>query len=220
MSETPSSSGEGGRLIAEQLRVAIRRGDYAPGDRIVQEELAERFGASRLPIRDAIRILELDGLITVVANKGAWISRRSLAECEEFYRMREHLEPLLLAYSMPRLSIATLNRMQDLAEELETSQDQEVFLRLSRQFHELSYSGATTSLLAATVQRLWNATELYRHAFTRFNAPEGDKSVHWEHRLLVGALFRQDVAEAQLLLESHIRRTRLSITNHAELFAD
>jgi DNA-binding GntR family transcriptional regulator len=211
--------GASGRRIAEQLRAEIIRGDFAPGDRIVQDELAERFGASRLPIRDALRILELDGLVTVVANTGAWVSRLSLAECEELYQMRERIEPLLLKYSMPNLSIATLNRLDALADEMQESRDRENFLRLSRQFHLLSYSGAKTLLLANTVQRLWDSTEHYRRVFTRFPRTDGDNGVHWEHKLLVGALMRQDAEDAQQILGSHIRRTRLAITNHPELFA-
>jgi DNA-binding GntR family transcriptional regulator len=220
MGSSQTRGGASGRLIAEQLRADIIRGDYAPGDRIVQDELAERFGASRLPIRDALRILELDGLVTVVANTGAWVSRLSLAECEEFYQMRERLEPLLLKYSMPYLSIATLSHLDALADEMQGSRDRETFLRLSRQFHLLSYSGANTSLLANTVQRLWDSTEHYRRAFTRFPRTDEDHGVHWEHKLLVSALTRQDAEDAEQILGSHIRRTRLAITNHPELFAD
>ncbi|MCU1414598.1 MAG: GntR family transcriptional regulator [Microbacteriaceae bacterium] len=220
MAGSQANGGASGRMIAEQLRVAIVTGEYAPGERILQEELAERFGASRLPIRDALRILEVDGLITVVANAGAWVSRLTLAQCEELYQMRESLEPLLLGYSMPNLSIVTLNRLDRLADEMQETEDPDSFLRLSREFHLLSYSGAHTSMLANTVNRLWDSTEHYRHAFTRFPRAEGGKDVHWEHKLMVSALAREDAEDAKQILASHIRRTRLAITNHRDLFAE
>src|SRR4051794_18101373 len=87
--------GGAGTRIASELREAILTGEYAPGDRVRQEDLADRHGASRVPVREALRMLESEGLVTLVANTGAWVSRVSLAECEEIYRIRERIEPLL-----------------------------------------------------------------------------------------------------------------------------
>ncbi|HZK60311.1 MAG TPA: GntR family transcriptional regulator, partial [Cryobacterium sp.] len=77
--------GAASHRIAASLREDILTGKYSPGERIIQEELAEQFGASRLPVREALRMLEADGLVTLVAHTGAWVSRLSLAECEELY---------------------------------------------------------------------------------------------------------------------------------------
>ncbi|TFC37987.1 GntR family transcriptional regulator [Cryobacterium sp. TMT2-42-4] len=218
----PASSRDGsaGTRIATRLREAILTGAYAPGARIRQEDIAEEFGASRLPVREALRILESDGLVTLIANTGAWVSHLSLAECQEMYQIRERIEPLLLRYSLPQLSAETLDRLQELADEMQAGSNVETFLHLDREFHLLSYTGATTSMLGDTVRRLWNSTQHYRRAFTVLIGPDHNQAVHYEHQLLVGALRRGDGEDAERVLSGHIRRTRLELSKHPELFAD
>lgn len=220
MSTATARDGGAGQRIADQLREAILRGEYAPGARIRQEDLAGEFGASRLPVRDALRILESDGLVTLVANTGAWVAHLSLAECEELYQIRERIEPLLLRFSLPNLDDADLARLAALADQMQAGSDVETFLHLDREFHLLSYSGAETSVLGEMVQRLWNSTQHYRRAFTTSVGPDGNRAVHYEHQLLVGALARRDSEDAERILYGHIRRTRLELAKHPGLFAD
>jgi DNA-binding GntR family transcriptional regulator len=208
-----------GHRIADALRDAILHGTYAPGARIRQEDVAEEFGASRLPVREALRILESDGLVTLVANTGAWVAHLSLDECQEVYQIRERIEPLLLGYSLPGLTRETLDRLGELADEMQHGTDIETFLHLDREFHLLSYSGATTVILSDMVRRLWNSTQHYRRAFTLLLGPDGNRAVHFEHQLLVAALRRDDREEAERVLFGHIRRTRLELLKHPELFA-
>ena len=98
--------------IADALRDAILRGEIGPGERIRQEKIAADQGASRLPVREAFRMLESEGLITLVANTGAWVSHLSLAECDELYQIRERIEPLLLSYSIPNLDDAAIAHLR------------------------------------------------------------------------------------------------------------
>jgi DNA-binding GntR family transcriptional regulator len=216
--ETATRAGAGAR-IADELTRAILGGEYQPGARIRQEDVAARFGASRLPVREALRILESDGLVTVVANTGAWVSQLSLAECEEMYQIRERIEPLLLRFSVPSLSAEAVDHLERLVLEMEASHDIEQFLRLDREFHLLSYSAADTSMLGALVQQLWNRTQHYRRAFTRVFRSEGDRSAHHDHHLILHAIRRGDLEEAERVLGSHIRRTRLELERHPEVFA-
>src|SRR5690606_36663279 len=102
--------------IADGVRESILAGELGPGDRVRQEIIAARFGASRVPVREALRILEAEGLVTLVANTGAWVTQLSLVECEELYQVRERIEPLLLRFSMPNLpgeKITELYRLAD-----------------------------------------------------------------------------------------------------------
>jgi DNA-binding GntR family transcriptional regulator len=163
-------------------------------------------------------MLEAEGLVTLVANTGAWVSSLSLAECEEMYQVRERLEPLLLRYNVPLLDDATIDTLEQLATEMELSTDVEQFLVLDREFHLSCYGAAETTMLGDTVLRLWNRTQHYRRAFTRMFRSEGDPSVHYEHHLIASAIRRRDIEEAELLLSGHIRRTRLELARHPEVF--
>lgn len=214
-----SGHGGAGARIAGRIREAILLGAYTPGVRIRQDDLADRYGASRAPVREALRLLEAEGLVTRVANAGAWVSRLNLSECEELYQVRERLEPLLLRLNVPLFTEADLDELADLTERMEMAADAEEFLALDRQFHLATYAVAPTTMLHETVVRLWNRTQHYRRAFVRVARSTGDASAHYDHRLLVAALRRRDADEAESLIEHHIRRTRLELARHPEIFA-
>lgn len=212
-----ATHGNSSARIAELLRIAILGGDYPPGARILQEDVAQRFGASRVPVREAFRTLEADGLVTLVANAGAWVSRLSLAECDEVYQTRERVEPLLLRYALPGIDAAHLARLDELAERMQHA-DVEEFLRLDREFHLGSYAAAETTVLGDLVSRLWNTTQHYRRAFAMLLDEHAARVVHDEHHMLLSAIREGDGEGAERILEGHIRRTRLGLARHPEVF--
>ncbi len=204
--------------IANSLKEEILSGKFPPGVRIRQEDIAEQFGASRSPVREALRILEAEGLINLVAHTGAWISHLSLAECEEMYQLRERIEPLLLRLSIAHISDETISQLQEPASEMEATKDVEKFLKLDREFHLLSYSGAETVLVGEMVNRLWNTTQHYRRAYSQMMATSSFKPAHYEHHLLLSALKKRDADDAERILYGHIRRTRLELAQHPDVF--
>jgi len=204
--------------IAAALKEEILVGKYPPGVRIRQEDIAEQFGASRSPVREALRMLHADGLINLVAHTGAWIAELSLAECEEMYQIRERIEPLLLRLSIPNLSEDQINKLEKLTAQLEKNKDIETFLKLDREFHLLTYAGAETALLEVMVQRLWNTTQHYRRAYTKLLAGNGFKPAHYEHHLMLSAIKKRDLDDAERVLFGHIRRTRLELGQHPDVF--
>ncbi|WP_349428836.1 GntR family transcriptional regulator [Microbacterium sp. LWS13-1.2] len=213
-----ATHGATGAAIAANLREEILAGTYAPGERIRQDELADRHGASRLPVRDALRILEAEGLVSLIPNTGAWVSRISMAECQEMYRMRERLEPLLVGMNVPLLSSDDAEGLELLAGAMESSTDVEEFLRLDRVFHLSCLQAVETSVLGSTVLNLWNRTQHYRRAATRLFYLEEDRSVHHDHHLIVNAIRQGDADEAEQVLARHIRRSRLELARHPEVF--
>jgi DNA-binding GntR family transcriptional regulator len=219
MSTAATRDGVASTRIADDLREAILAGEYEPGARIRQEVLAAHFRASRAPVREALRILEADGLVTLVPNTGAWIARLSLDECAELYQIRERIEPLLLSRSVPALAIDAVDRLARLAGEMATTTEVETFLRLDREFHLLSYAAADTTLLGELVHRLWNTTQHYRRAYTLLLDESSNRIVHDEHHMLVSAIKAGDVDDAERVLLGHIRRTRLQLALHPEAFA-
>ncbi|CAN5329971.1 GntR family transcriptional regulator [soil metagenome] len=210
--------GNSSARIAELMRAAILHGEYQPGERLRQEEVAQRYGASRVPVREAFRTLEADGLVTLVANTGAWVSRLSLAECDEVYQTRERVEPLLLRYALPHIDSEHLARLEMVAEQMQHADGVEEFLRLDREFHLGSYAAAQTTVLGDLVHRLWNTTQSYRRAFTLLLDEQSARVVHDEHHMLVGAIRAGDADDAERILAGHIRRTRLGLARHPEVF--
>jgi DNA-binding GntR family transcriptional regulator len=206
--------------IADALRAAILDGRYQPGERIRQEEVAARSGASRIPVREALRMLASEGLVTLVANTGAWVTRLSLDECVETYLIRERLEPLLLRASLPKLDEAAVGRLELLITSMEapgtTVAD---FLRADREFHLSSYAGAPPGEMAQIIGRMWNTTQHYRREFSKLAAGAGMGVTHLEHRLLLDCIGRRDADDAERILVMHIRRTRLALEQHPELFS-
>lgn len=210
--------GNSSTRIADLLRTAILRGEYTPGERIRQEDIAQRFGASRVPVREALRTLEADGLVTLSANVGAWVSRLNLAECDEIYQTRERIEPLLLRYALPTITETQLNRLDELVDEMAQNTDIEKFLELDREFHLSAYSSVETAVLGDLVNRLWNTTQHYRRAFTLLLDEHSTRILHDEHRMLSEAIRAKDSDHAERILEGHIRRTRLGLARHPEVF--
>jgi DNA-binding GntR family transcriptional regulator len=206
------------RRIANSLRDSILVGKLAPGARVYQEEIAAQFGASRLPVREAFRILESEGLIMLKSNSGAWVAKLDLKECVEIYRIRERLEPLALGESIGGLSESTIGTIEQLSIDIENSTDIDTFLKLDRQFHLLTYQACEMRSLMNMVERFWNTTQQYRRAYTALLGMEKRWIIYYEHRLLVDAIKRRDGEEAERVLHGHIRRTRRELEKHRDLF--
>jgi DNA-binding GntR family transcriptional regulator len=204
--------------VASYLRVAILGGQLRPGDRIRQEEVAERFGASRLPVREALRILEAEGLTELEPHKGARVPRLTQHEVEVIYQMRERLEPLALAESLPRLTASDDERLGKLQQRIEDNDDLEKFLDLDREFHMLTYSGCPVEPLNSAVARLWNSTQHYRRSYVTLGGQDRMWLVNAEHRLILDAVLRRDATDGERYLQGHIRRTRIELSHHPEVF--
>ena len=214
----PAVDAVSSRRIAAALREAILGGEFAPGERLLQDVIADRFGASRIPVREAFRILETEGLMEVSPNKGARVPSLDLYEVHTYYRMRERLEPLTLTESLPHLTEAQIDAMERIQEEIEANDDVARFLVLDRDFHMTSYAACPSEQLLSATVRLWNSTQHYRRAFMLLAGNDRAAIVNAEHRLLLDAIRRRDAEDAERFLEGHIRRTRVALQAHPELF--
>jgi len=204
--------------VTANIRELILDGRLEPGVRIGQESLAERFGTSRIPVRDALRQLESEGLVILVPNSSARVAKLDVGELLEIYKIRERIEPLALAEAIPNMTGDDIEALERANHEIEHTVDSDVFLKLDRKFHISSYRAATMPLLKDLVERFWNTTQHYRRAYTKMVWQQGNWVINHEHRLLVEAIKRRDPTDAGQILMMHIRRTRRELARHTELF--
>lgn len=213
--ELADTGGVASHRVADILAQRILCGVLPPGTRIKQDELADELNTSRIPVRDALRILESRGLVTMRANAGARVTALNSRDLELSYEIRERIEPLLLAESVPNLTDADIADMRAILRRLDEADDVEEAVRLGRDFHWVSYRGHATPLLAQMVERLWDTTQIYRHAYLQLSSEAGVKTHGLDHVLLLDAIERREVETAQAALILHIRRARQGLVRHA-----
>lgn len=210
-----------GQTIAARVREAILDGHLPPGTPIRQEALAQHLGTSRIPVREALRQLESEGMLTLVPHSGARVARLDLSEAIEVYRIREALEPIAIAESAERLTDTQLEELRDLAERIEASRsDPQEWIRHDRTFHLLSYAAAPSPRLLRMIHGFWNTTQQYRRAHVSTFTDRTYEIIHMEHQMILEALERHDPVDAAERHRSHLRRTRLDLTRFADKVFD
>ena len=121
---------------------------------------------------------------------------------------------------MPRLGEAEIGRLAELTEAMEAAgTDVDAFLRADREFHLTSYAAAPPGETSRIIGRLWNTSQHYRREFTKLAAHRDRLGVtHLEHRLLLDCVRRGDADDAERVLVIHVRRTRIELSGHPEIF--
>lgn len=215
------AKGEALGLILRELRDEILDGRLRPGERIHQQAVGARFGTSRLPVREALRQLQHEGLVVVSPNAGARVARLDADEFDEVYLLRQRLEPLAVERSAPNLTDEQLASLQHEVDTIEAFGEIDAreteWLAQDRAFHLGTFAAASSPRLLAIIQSLWNVAAPYRRAYLGLQ-PEIVALTLVEHRLLLDALQRRDGEDAARVLELHIRRTRLGLAAHPEVF--
>ena len=202
--------------VADEIRRAVIDGEMLPGTRVGQEWLAAKFGASRIPVREALRQLQTEGLVVLAPNRGAWIADVTSQESIEVYKIREVLEPLAIAESVPHLSDEDIAALDEMVQRLESCDSIQEYISLDRQFHLKTYSRAPLPQLRRMVERFWNNTQHFRRWFVKDSlAKDGLPFSDPQHLMLMAMLRARDAEGARSIVHLHIRRTRLLIEKMA-----
>jgi DNA-binding GntR family transcriptional regulator len=205
--------------VARWLREAIYTGRLAAGQPVRQEAVAEELGVSRIPVREALRQLESEGLVVLRPHSGARVARLEYAECQEIYKMRERLEPLAISESMERISEQQLQEAQELANALTRLHgDAHAWMEGDRQLHLALYAGVQTPRLLRTIVGFWNTTQHYRRALLSTFTERDYELQHAEHDLIIDAMQTGTVRIAEDLMRAHIERSRLRLRRNPGLF--
>lgn len=201
-------------VIEETLRAAILDGRIPCGTALRQQDLADLFGVSRMPVREALRQLEAQSLLNVVAHKGAVVAALVQGDAVETYALRVLLESEALRLSIPLLTDDDFEQAARYIDELETEHDYSEIGRLNRLFHMSMYCKAPNRRLLRLVEGGLNEEE----RFLRFNleAMGLGKLSQEDHRAMLRAVRARDIECAVQLLAHHLNRGVEVITRYLE----
>jgi DNA-binding GntR family transcriptional regulator len=191
--------------VYDHLRQNILDNSYPPAAPLPEEALAARLNVSRVPVREALRRLAADGLVTIVPRQGAIVSSLSRKQFLDAYRLRGALEALAIRLAIPQLTSQDHDRLAEIDAEMRAHaavNDAEAFFTANAAFHAVFIDRADNDYLRATYEPLMDPMRRYR-------APSADlrggldRSVE-EHEAILTAVRLGDAAEASRLLSAHI----------------
>ncbi|CAM4193004.1 DNA-binding transcriptional regulator, GntR family [Lacicoccus alkaliphilus] len=185
------------------LRQAILKGDLKPNERLVQADIAEQLGVSRMPVREALKTLELEGLVSLEPHKGAIVNSLTLEDIDEIYELRTLLEPLTLKKSIPNLTVEAITSLEELHDEMLGTMDIESYVKLNNKFHNLSLSGSNSKRLHGLMARVSHGIA----KDTPYVIPDQIEKSNIEHAGILNAIKAGDVEAACLEYAHHIKRT-------------
>jgi len=193
--------------IVDALREAISKGQFKDGEELNQVSIARSFGVSRVPVREALRQLQAEGLVSSQAHMRTVVTGLSLDRVLEVLDLRAMLETHLLERAASRLTPADLDELRRRCDVMEDVEEHQAWLRLNKEFHELLYSHADADLTRELSRQLAVRVERYLH-MRRDSGVQRTVEANAEHRRIVEALAEQDPPRARRELEAHIRHTR------------
>lgn len=192
--------------IAAALRADILSGETKPGTLLRQDDLAARFAMSRIPVRDALRLLEAEGLVTIATNRGAQVTQLSRDEVAEIYHLRLLLECDCLGLAVPRMSETDLDRIDRIRQRAEIDAATPDWNHGDWAFHEALYLPSRHTRQIETIKGLRTTSELYAAAHQAL--PKERKRWLADHRAIVAACRAQKTAEAVEVLRAHLTAAR------------
>lgn len=189
----------------EGIRERILDRTYAEGEQLRQDVLAADLGVSRIPVREALRQLEAEGLVTFSPHRGAVVSSLSIAEIEELFALRARLESVLLRRAVPLLTDEDFERAEEILNEYDAAfrkRDVSAWGDLNWEFHSTLYSAARRPVTLSVVERLHLHTN--RYARMQLALTRGEARAQKEHGAILAAARKHDPSRACALLSAHI----------------
>jgi DNA-binding GntR family transcriptional regulator len=201
-----SASGEwttAHEFVRETLRQAILRGDLEGGARLIQSDLAAQLQVSTTPVREALRDLATEGLITLDRHRGGVVRGLNWDDMEEIRKIRRRLEPLAVPMAIAGITDEQLDRAEDLCRSMRDEDDLANWVDLNRRFHFLFHDATGSPRLAAILKGLEEAAAVYVAQAQRSH-PEIRRRANEAHLRLVEAGRRRDVEAALAAMDGHV----------------
>jgi DNA-binding GntR family transcriptional regulator len=192
--------------IAAALRAEILSGETKPGTLLRQEDLAARFAMSRIPVRDALRLLEAEGLVTIATNRGAQVIQLSRDEVAEIYHLRSLLECDCLSLAVPRMTPEDLEHIERVRQRAEIDAATAEWNEGDWLFHEALYRPSRHDRQIEMIRSLRLTSDLYAGAHRAL--PKERKRWLADHRAIVAACRAKQPADALATLKAHLTAAR------------
>ena len=199
-------------VVFNTLRQAILKGELAPGERLMEIQLAEKLGVSRTPIREAIRKLELEGLVLMIPRRGAEgakISEKSLKDVLEVRRSLEELAIELTCQRMTESDLQELEKAQKAFEAAVQKGDAMEIAETDEAYHDVIYNCTRNTRLVQIINNL--REQMYRFRLEYIKDEDKRQILLLEHRKILAALRNRRVAEARAAVREHIDNQEITV---------
>jgi DNA-binding GntR family transcriptional regulator len=198
--------------LVAYIRELIMQGELRPGDKVPEQQLCERFGVSRTPMREALKVLAAEGVLQLVINRGAIVAHTTQEEIEELFPIMAALESVAGEYACKRATARDIARVRKLHDEMIAhykAGKESAYLRNNRAIHEAIFELAGNATLAAMYQQLLTRIHSIRFVIRK-------SSKHWEdavreHEQIIAALEARDGPRLGQLLKEHVTGTTVGI---------
>lgn len=196
-------------IVYEELKLLILTGKITPGIRLMEEELAEDMGVSRTPIREAIRKLEKEGLITIEPRKGAYVSQLSTRDMVEILEVRQNVEGFAAHLAAQRMTEDGKQKLKAIAEAYEAaveSGDMAEMIRCDTTFHHIIVEASQNKILIQMVEQLQELVLRFRYLY--YDNFKRAEKMPAEHKLIYEAIISGEVETAREAADIHISRLK------------
>ena len=204
-------------LVADNIRQAILRGTFPPGMRLMELQLASDIGVSRTPVREAIRALELEGLVVMIPRRGAYVANISIKDINEVYEVRTALEVLAAGLAAERIDDAELDEMERTLitmSGLTPAHDIDKLVATDTKFHDIIYKASRNGRLISIVNNLREQINSIRGGSMVYPGRMADMME--EHRAIVDAIAQRDSDVAQQAVRTHMENAERTLLKTIE----
>lgn len=200
-------------VVFNTLRDAILTGKLVPGERLMENQLAEKLGVSRTPVREALRMLELENLVELVPRKGAQVLDMSEKDIVNILEVRSALEGLATSVACKKMTKEDLQQLKNTEVDFEKAvaeNDVERFVDIDEDFHDMIFAATENDKLIYIFRNL--RIQLYRYRMAHAKSNETSMStIVAHHRSIIRAIENRDAEEGAAIAQSHIKYQTESI---------
>ena len=199
-------------VVFQTLRKAILRGELKPGERLMEIALAHKLGVSRTPVREAIRMLEQEGLVIMIPRKGAQVAQITMKDLNDVLEVRMGLEELAMQFACKRITpeqVAELRRALLEIERLLATDDVTALAQADVDFHDIIYRATDNRRLNQIINNVREQMYRYRVEYLKDSRIRG--TLLQEHREIYQAVAARDTEKARAYIRQHIMNQQQSI---------